>query len=47
MSHSGDIIGNILCVYGGYNTEYKHYLNELNLYDFDENTWLNSKINYI
>jgi len=41
MSHSSGIMGGIMLVHGGYNTEGKITLDDFNLYDFTLQEWVN------
>ena len=46
MHHKGDILGCILAVYGGFNTENKTVLNDLILYDIADNSWVTAVVKY-
>eukprot|EP00347_Sterkiella_histriomuscorum_P001925 403370142 len=46
LHHSGDILGCILAVYGGFNTEQKRVLDDLIMFDIEENAWIQSLIKY-
>ena len=40
MSHAASIMGGIMLVHGGYNTEGKITLDDFNLYDFATQQWI-------
>lgn len=40
LHHGGDVIGCILAIYGGFNTEQKRVLDDLIMFDIEENAWL-------
>ncbi len=47
INHAGDVLGCILAVYGGYDNEVKKILDELILYDIEENAWVHADIRYL
>lgn len=47
INHAGDVLGSILAVYGGYDNEVKTILDDLVLYDMEENAWVEADIRYL
>ena len=47
INHAGDVLGNILTVYGGYDNEMKEILDDFVLYDIEEHAWVTPEIRYI
>jgi len=47
INHAGDVLGNILAVYGGYDNEMKKILDDIVLYDIDEHAWVTTDIKYL
>jgi N-acetylneuraminic acid mutarotase len=46
INHAGDVLGCILTVFGGYETEQRRVLNDLVLYDIEEHAWVSADIKY-
>ena len=47
INHAGDVLGSILAVYGGYDSEVKEILDDLVLYDIEEHAWIDADIRYL
>jgi hypothetical protein len=47
INHAGDVLGNILAVFGGYDNEMKKILDDIVLYDIEEHAWVTPDIKYL
>jgi hypothetical protein len=47
INHAGDVLGSIIAVYGGYDSEVKEILDDLVLYDIEEHAWVVADIRYL
>jgi N-acetylneuraminic acid mutarotase len=47
INHAGDVLGSILAIYGGYDSESKEILDDLVLYDIEEHAWVDADIRYL
>jgi hypothetical protein len=46
INHAGDVLGCLLTVFGGYETEQKRVLDDIVLYDLEEHAWVHGDIRY-
>lgn len=46
MHHAGDILGSILCIYGGLNTESRQLIDDIILFDISNYSWVTPLIKY-
>lgn len=44
MNHTATILGCVMVIHGGFNTERKRVLNDFSLYDIEQSKWMNCKI---
>ena len=40
LDHAGDVLGCLLAVFGGFNTEQKRVLNDFICFDMEDNAWV-------
>jgi hypothetical protein len=40
MCHAGAVLGGLMMMHGGFNTEAKIVLDDFNLFDFDSQSWI-------
>lgn len=46
QNHIAGILGSVMLVHGGFNTEQKKVLNDIGLFDIDTHKWINAKVFY-
>lgn len=46
INHAGDVLGCVLAVFGGYDSEARKILDDLVLFDIEEHAWINGVIHY-
>lgn len=46
INHAGDVLGCVLAVFGGFETEQRRVLDDLALFDLEEHAWIHGDIKY-